>query len=260
MNKKPIYKRVWFWILTIIVLAVVIVKLQSSIDNAKEKSTKYSWPNSKITSLIPVPESANGKIISDSEDSFWIDVYKTSDEEFTEYTQKCKDKGFTVNYSGSNDSYSAENKDGYSLDLDYDAENKTMSISLDTPNAQKPDSGIKNNNKNNNSKNNNTGKKKSSSSQNKNTSAKSSGKVSASFKKTMDSYEDFFDEYIDFMKNYNNSDDISGMISDYADYMQKYAKYMEELASINEDDLSAADAAYYIEVQARITKKLAKIS
>ncbi len=50
------------------------------------------------------------------------------------------------------------------------------------------------------------------------------------------------------------------MMSDYAEYMKQYADYMEKLDEVNTDDLSAADLAYYTEVQARIMKKLAEIS
>ena len=72
--------------------------------------------------------------------------------------------------------------------------------------------------------------------------------------------EAFFDKYVDFMKTYQDSDDAIGMMSDYAEYMKQYAEYMEKLDEVNTDDLSAADLAYYTEVQARIMKKLAELS
>lgn len=80
--------------------------------------------------------------------------------------------------------------------------------------------------------------------------------VTPDFKAAMDAYEAFFDEYISFMQSYEESDDILGVISDYTDYMTQYADFMVALDAIEEDDLSAADLAYYTEVTARISQKL----
>lgn len=70
--------------------------------------------------------------------------------------------------------------------------------------------------------------------------------------------EEFFDSYVDFVNKYNDtsSDDQTGMLSDYADFMTRYADYMKKLDEIEEENLSTTNYAYYIEVQARITKKL----
>lgn len=84
--------------------------------------------------------------------------------------------------------------------------------------------------------------------------------VNADFKATMDSYEEFFNDYVDFMKKYKNSTDITSMASDYADYMTKYSDMMQKLNDIKSEDLSTADLAYYNEVSARITKKLAEVA
>ena len=84
--------------------------------------------------------------------------------------------------------------------------------------------------------------------------------VNANFKATMDSYEEFFNDYVDFMKKYKNSTDITSMASDYADYMTKYSNMMQKLNDIKSEDLSTADLAYYNEVNARITKKLAEVA
>lgn len=85
-------------------------------------------------------------------------------------------------------------------------------------------------------------------------------KVSAKFKKTMDGYEEFFDAYIAFMKKYEASNDDIGMVLELSSQMAKYVEIMSQMDEIDEDDLSAADAAYYLEVSARIYGKLAKAS
>lgn len=82
------------------------------------------------------------------------------------------------------------------------------------------------------------------------------GSVTPEFKEAMDSYERFFDEYVEFMKKYSSSDDSLGMLADYSRYMLTYTETMEKMDSIQTDDLSTEDMAYYIDTMARIQKKL----
>lgn len=86
------------------------------------------------------------------------------------------------------------------------------------------------------------------------------GEVDPKFKETMDSYEAFFDEYVEFMKKYSESNDVMSMLTDYTNYLSKYADVMKKLNSIDKSKLSAADAAYYTEVSARISKKLLEVA
>lgn len=62
------------------------------------------------------------------------------------------------------------------------------------------------------------------------------------------------------MKKYSESNDVMSMLTDYTDYLSKYADVMKKLNSIDESKLSAADAACYTEVSARISKKLLEVT
>ena len=85
--------------------------------------------------------------------------------------------------------------------------------------------------------------------------------IGKDFKEAMDSYEEFFDEYIAFMKKFSESDGSDlGLLSEYSEYMSKYAEAMKELSEWEEKELNKAETAYYIEVQARINKKLLEVS
>ena len=84
--------------------------------------------------------------------------------------------------------------------------------------------------------------------------------ISPEFKAAMDSYEAFFDEYIAFMQKYSNSDDPAGMLMDYSNYMLKYADAMEKLNQMDTEEMTIEEQAYYIEVMARIQKKLLESS
>ncbi len=81
------------------------------------------------------------------------------------------------------------------------------------------------------------------------------------FKEAMDSYEAFFDEYVAFMEKYAASDgsDLS-LLADYASYMSTYADMMADLEAWDSEEMSPAETAYYIEVQARISQKLLSIA
>lgn len=82
------------------------------------------------------------------------------------------------------------------------------------------------------------------------------GGLDPDFKAAMDSYENFMDEYVAFMKKYKaNPGDLS-ILTDYADYMSKYADFVEDFEKWEDEEMNAAETAYYIEVQSRVSKKL----
>ena len=86
------------------------------------------------------------------------------------------------------------------------------------------------------------------------------GAVSPELKEALDSYEAFMDEYIEFMKRYQESDDTTSMLNDYLDYMQQYSDLMAKINAVDTKKLSAVDAAYYVEVTSRVSKKLIEAS
>lgn len=99
----------------------------------------------------------------------------------------------------------------------------------------------------------------SSSSTNSSTSNSSPSSTNASFRKVIDDYEAFMNKYVDFMKKYKNSSDTMSMLSEYSSMMQDYAKFADSIKGYNQNNLSASDWAYYLEVTTRVTKKLAEI-
>lgn len=80
------------------------------------------------------------------------------------------------------------------------------------------------------------------------------------FKEAMDSYELFFGEYIEFMKKYQDSQDTTSMLTDYTEYLTQYAEAMGNMSAVSEDELSADELRYYLEVTVRITQKLSEIT
>lgn len=209
-----------------------------------EEYTTITWATSGIGSLAPKPKSTKGKISIDSEDSYQATISEVSVDDFKSYVNDCKKKGFDVDYTSVDVMYTAKDKKGYDLSVYYQDDEETMDIIINAPEQETTAE-----------KTTKSSKKKSSKK-----STSSSDNVSPEFKATMDSYEEFFNDYVDFMKKYKNSTDITSMASDYADYMTKYSDMMQKLNDIKSEDLSTADLAYYNEVNARITKKLAEVA
>ena len=87
-----------------------------------------------------------------------------------------------------------------------------------------------------------------------------SGGLDPDFKKAMDSYESFMNEYVAFMKKYQANPTDLGLLADYADYMGKYADFVTDFEAWNDEDMNAAETAYYLEVQTRVNKKLLEIA
>ena len=63
-----------------------------------------------------------------------------------------------------------------------------------------------------------------------------------------------------FIKKYKeNPTDIS-LLSDYATYMSKYADFVEDFEKWETQEMNAVETAYYIDVQARVSKKLLEVA
>lgn len=91
-----------------------------------------------------------------------------------------------------------------------------------------------------------------------NESATSSTEIS-NVREFLDSYETFINEYVDFIKEYYNSDNALEMFFEYTDLMTRYTEFVEKVDTLDEDEMSPEDAAYYVEVLARCNKKLSEI-
>lgn len=223
------------------------------ISESEEVYSEFSWPNSDVAKLLPVPESKIGKIDWEASYGFVIYVSETSKEDYDTYVNKCKEKGFDVNYRSGDDFYYADNPEGYHLHLNYEGKN-VMFIRIDEPDEQTEISSESESMGNEETVGETTDGEENNSHEAENT------EISPEFKEAMDSYEAFFDEYCEFMKKYNNSEDTTSMMADYASYMTSYAETMEKMAAIDEDKLSDAEVMYYAEVSARISQKLLEVA
>ena len=256
------------WIAAVLtVLGFVIGSVGIVVSGALEKAAPaaapeiereaFSWPKTNIGTKLPTPKSTTGGNLIEHDDMLSIDVCDTNDEQYAAYIDAVLEKGFTVDYRRRGGWFRGETKDGYSVTISRDESNKDiMSISLRGPDDSSTSdiSTSSDTSASNSSSSAGTTTKEDT----KKTEDKKS--TSSDFKSTMDSYEAFVDKYVAFMEKYKSSGDPVSMLSDYSAMMDELNTYSTKIDSIDSGSLSASDLAYYNEVMARCTQKLASIS
>ena len=199
-----------------------------------------------------------GEIDSESEEYFGVYLCGVDSDEFNSYVEKVQDKGFTVDYSKTSNSFLADNEAGYSVIVEWDDSDNTMSISIDAPVEDEPDESES------------SGDDAADSSSEpdsqpdpqpqEQSTPDSSSPSEDDFKAAMDSYEAFFDKYVEFMNTYKNDGQPANMLADYLDMMSQYSDTMSKLDAIDESTLTPEQDQYYLEVMTRINQKLLSVA
>ena len=205
---------------------------------APEELSEFSWPTTGIGAKLPAPVSSLGKVTSDSSDCFRVTIGNTTIDDYNNYVKSCEQKGFVVDYTKQDGSYEAKNAERYRLNTSYLGCNR-IDIRIQTPKKESATTSSEITSTNEES---------------------SKDELSKDFKNAMDSYEKFMDEYVSFMKNYKENPSDLSLISDYATYMSKYADFVEDFEKWENEEMNAAETAYYIDVQARVSKKLLEVA
>jgi len=84
--------------------------------------------------------------------------------------------------------------------------------------------------------------------------------LSPEFKKTMDDYEAWFDHYCEVLKKYQENPSDLELMSEMTDLLTEETEMLEQMDSMDESEMNSAELAYYIEVTARIEKKLLEVA
>ena len=87
-----------------------------------------------------------------------------------------------------------------------------------------------------------------------------SGLLSPEFKKTMDDYEAWFDHYCEVMKKYQEDSSNLELLSEMTGLLSEETTMLEEMENMDQSEMNAAELAYYLEVTARIEKKLLEVA
>ncbi len=84
---------------------------------------ELTWPTMGIGTLLPVPSSLSGKVVSDYDWSYSVYVENMPRAEFEKYVQACVEAGFNRDSSKYEDTFWAENADGEYLNVAYRGNN-----------------------------------------------------------------------------------------------------------------------------------------
>lgn len=245
------------------------------------KLTTITWPESIAGKQLPTPKSSIGKFSYEHEDGFSVYVGDTTKADYAEYVAACAEKGFTVDYSKDENYYYADNSEGWHISVSYEGYN-IMSIDIDAPSNSSQQTAAPEATEEPEEETNvpvNTPEPEVTAPPVEVTAppAKTpepeipeeepeldvpepdNNGIDPGFKAAMDSYEDFVDEYVAFMKKYNENPGNLSLLLDYADFTKKYMDFLEEFEKWEDEDMNAAETAYYIEVQTRVNQKLMEI-
>lgn len=206
--------------------------------NAPEQMETFAWPTSGLGAMLPAAKSALGRISWDNSETFIIHIGETTLDDLSEYVTLCEDQGFNVNHSKSEGFYKAENAAGYALTINYLGFN-TMEVALKAPEG---------------------GAVNETTQAPAETKPASNDEVDGDFKAAMDAYEEFIGEYVDIVKKFTENPSDLTILSSYSEYVGKYATFVADFEKWENEDLNAAELAYYAEVQARVTKKLLEVA
>ena len=84
--------------------------------------------------------------------------------------------------------------------------------------------------------------------------------ISSEFKKTMDDYEAWFDHYCEVMKKYKKDSSNMELLSEMTDLLSEETTMLEQMENMDQSEMNNAELAYYLEVTARIEKKLLEVA
>ena len=228
---------------------------------APMEMTTIKWPSGEAGKQLPAPKSAKGCFSFEHDDSFNVYIGDTTKQEYEEYIEACIKKGFNVDYDKGENNYFADNEKGWHIAVRYEGFN-IMSIDIDPPEEEQsitqttaPTTTTEETTQ--------TATEQTTTEQATTTTTQTAlvDGMRPEFKQAMDSYETFMTDYVDFMNKFSeDSTDIS-LLADYADYMKKYAEFVEDFEKWDDDtEMNDAEMAYYIDVQARVSKKLLEVN
>ena len=88
------------------------------------------WTKRAIGQKIPKLDSKCIIADTDEDDEFKFEAYGFTIDEFNEYVDKCKKLGYIVSFDNS---YSADNTDGYNVDLDFEEKDCAIRVTIQSP-------------------------------------------------------------------------------------------------------------------------------
>ncbi|MBR2138331.1 MAG: hypothetical protein IJ966_03420 [Bacilli bacterium] len=112
---------------------VLIIPIINAGGGTTTESEKIVWEDIYMHEVLPEPNGKKGQILTNSDENLSIYIHKQSEEDYNDYVEECKKKGFTIDSESDTSSYDAYNKDGYKLRIYYSDYSKEYNIDLESP-------------------------------------------------------------------------------------------------------------------------------
>lgn len=93
----------------------------------------YQWAQTQLANAVPKPDTKIVETSISDEKRFAFDSRGMSFEQFNDYVNECVEMGYTVEAVSHEGFFSANNSDGYSILLNYDEDDRTISASVRAP-------------------------------------------------------------------------------------------------------------------------------
>ncbi len=83
------------------------------------KENPITWPENDLVKKLPVPEKLIGEVSTENSSAYAVYLTGMEPDYFDTYVSECQKAGFNIDYSKSDDYFSAEHKDGRELTVEY---------------------------------------------------------------------------------------------------------------------------------------------
>ena len=113
------------------ILIIPIIAIGVGNSTTSPKVENIIWSDIALNKVIPQPKSLDGTVIINTDKRLNISIHKVKKEDYEDYVEKCKQKGFTVDTKKNTNYYEAYNQNGYKLRLYYYEYIEDCNISLD---------------------------------------------------------------------------------------------------------------------------------
>lgn len=100
---------------------------------APTKAETIFWQEHHVFSILPKPQSTSGTFITENEETNQIIVSNVSKDDFEAYYTSCKEAGFIIDASTTEESYESYDENGNKIRLSYNSGNKEMTILFNYP-------------------------------------------------------------------------------------------------------------------------------
>lgn len=101
--------------------------------DAPAELSALNWDSHTVSKVLPKPPSEVGTYTSESKDSTTVIVGDITKDQYFAYCDTCREKGFNIEETGYETSFTAFSEDGYKLNIKYTAGNRQMKMTLDFP-------------------------------------------------------------------------------------------------------------------------------